>query len=851
MINPAAAIRRLSSSHRLYLIGGILIAATIAAACLAVWDRRAQTIKSYEREVTNLSITLAEQLARSMQAVDLVLQETQSKLAAAGVDSAAQFSRRVAAEEIHRFFAQQLSNLPQADGTALIDADGFMIASSREWPVPRLDASDRDYYVHFRDHDDRGVFISAPARTRVTGVWAFFMARRLDGPHGEFLGIVVGAIDLQYFEEFYKSITLERGGSVNILRRDGTMLARYPHVEDMMGKKLPPGARWYAAIGNGGGSFWTPGYVDGVARVVSTYPVHDYPLAVAVTVPENAVLAEWRRFATVVSIAAGFVAVCFATLFGALAAGSRKTERQAAALADAAGALQKSETRFRGFAMTSSDWFWETDEHHRFTFMSAGLRASFSTDPGSVIGRTRLELAADAGSDMAKWEQHLVVLERHEPFRDFVYTWRNPGREGIASISGDPFFDADGRFLGYRGSGRDITELKATEMQLHQTEEDLNRAQRLAQVGSDVWDLRTGDVTWSAETYRIFGVDPGEFTPTTENFLDFVVPEDRPNLLIRRKQILQGKCPAACEFSIRRPDGEVRGIYSEAELVLDENGRPVRWVGVRQDVTAQRRAERGLREAKEAAEAANAAKSEFLANMSHELRTPLNAIIGFSEALETGIVGTLRPNQAEYIRIVCNSGRHLLDVINDILDLAKVDAGKFELREEDCVDPRRILDTCVTLVKAHADAGAVRLSTVFEDNLPLVVADPTRLKQILLNLLSNAIKFTERGGSVATAIRRSTRGGIVFEVRDTGCGMTEEEIGIALQPFRQLEATHTRQHGGTGLGLPLAQRLAELHGGSLQIESEKGRGTTVTVRLPSIRVLITRPVESIATDTAA
>ena len=271
MINPAAAIRRLSSSHRLYLIGGILIAATIAAACLAVWDRRAQTIKSYEREVTNLSITLAEQLARSMQAVDLVLQETQSKLAAAGVDSAAQFSRRVAAEEIHRFFAQQLSNLPQADGTALIDADGFMIASSREWPVPRLDASDRDYYVHFRDHDDRGVFISAPARTRVTGVWAFFMARRLDGPHGEFLGIVVGAIDLQYFEEFYKSITLERGGSVNILRRDGTMLARYPHVEDMMGKKLPPRARWYAAIGNGGGSFWTPGYVDGVARVVSTY----------------------------------------------------------------------------------------------------------------------------------------------------------------------------------------------------------------------------------------------------------------------------------------------------------------------------------------------------------------------------------------------------------------------------------------------------------------------------------------------------------------------------------------------------------------------------------------------------
>ena len=852
MIGPAAAERRLSSSHRLYVIGGILIAATIVAAGLAVWERRQQSIESYQREMTNLSIVLAEQSARSMQTVDLVLQEMQSMVEAAGVDDAAKFTRRMATEDVHRFLANRLATLPQAAGVGPVNAEGLMINSSREWPVSRLDLSDRDYYVHLRDHDDHGVFISAPVRHRVTGAWTFFLARRVNSPQGEFLGIVVGVIDLNYFEQFYRAITLEEGGSVSLFQHDGTILARYPHVENMMGQKLPAQSEWYAFVAQGGGTYRSPGYIDGIARVVSVRPLRDYPLAVAVTVPEGSALAEWRHFAVVVAIAGGCVVVCFATLFGALAARLRKTERQTAALTAAGGALQKSEERFRDFARTSSDWFWETDEHHRFTFMSEGLNVSgFMTEPGRVIGRTRLELAVDAGNEMAKWKEHLAGLERHEAFRDFVYTWRNPGREGTASISGDPFFDSEGRFLGYRGTGRDITALKAAEARLSQIQDDLNRAQRLAKVGSDVWDLRTGRVIWSAETYRIFGLDPDTFIPTTENFLDLVVPEDRPKLLARRKQILQGKCPAAREFSIRRPDGEIRRIYSEAELVLDEDGKPVRWVGMRQDITAQMVAERGLREAKEEAEAANIAKSQFLANMSHELRTPLNAIIGFAEALELGLAGPLRPKQAEYIDDVRNSGRHLLNVINDILDLAKVDAGKFELYEEDGIDPRRVVDTCITLVKVQADARAVHLSTEVEDRLPCFMADPTRLKQILLNLLSNAIKFTEQGGSVTAGIRCSREGDIVFEVRDTGPGMTEDEIKIALQPFGQVEAGLTRRYEGTGLGLPIAQRLAELHGGSLRIESAKGHGTTVIVTLPTGRVLANSPAATIAHSTAA
>jgi PAS domain S-box-containing protein len=381
---------------------------------------------------------------------------------------------------------------------------------------------------------------------------------------------------------------------------------------------------------------------------------------------------------------------------------------------------------------------------------------------------------------------------------------------------------------------KDITELKATEARLRQTQDDLNRAQRLAKVGSDVWDLRTGKVEWSDETYRIFGVDPDQFIPTSENFLDLIVPEDRPKLLARRGEILKGKRLSATEFSVRRPDGEIRRIYSEAELVRDAKGKPVRWVGMRQDITGQARAEQSLRDAKEAAEAANVAKSQFLANTSHELRTPLNAIIGFSDMLRLGLVGLLRAKQKEYVALIHQSGQHLLNVINDILDLAHVDSGKFELREETDVDGRRIIDTCVALMRDRANAGDLRLSTEIEDRLPLLMADSTRLKQILLNLMSNAIKFTEPGGSVAVTGRRD-HGGVIFEVRDTGPGMTSDEIDIALEPFGQVDASHTRQHEGTGLGLPLARRLAELHGGSLHVSSQKGVGTTVSVMLPASR----------------
>jgi PAS domain S-box-containing protein len=262
---------------------------------------------------------------------------------------------------------------------------------------------------------------------------------------------------------------------------------------------------------------------------------------------------------------------------------------------------------------------------------------------------------------------------------------------------------------------------------------------------------------------------------------------------------------------------------------------------VARDSTARQAFEHQLRDARDRAETANQAKSQFLANMSHELRTPLNAIIGFSEVISSALFGPVDARYRDYAQDIHGSGHHLLQIINDLLDLSKVEAGRLELHDGR-VPIAVLFETCRRMMGDRAATAGITLD--IEPTGLEVDADELRLEQVLLNLVSNAVKFTPPGGSVRVAARFADDGGVAVSVADTGIGMEASEIPRALQPFGQIDNSLARPHGGTGLGLPLAVRLVELHGGAVTIDSEPERGTTVTFTMPPER---TRHRESVVT----
>jgi len=301
------------------------------------------------------------------------------------------------------------------------------------------------------------------------------------------------------------------------------------------------------------------------------------------------------------------------------------------------------------------------------------------------------------------------------------------------------------------------------------------------------------------------------------------------------ERLLTGKAlPNSTEEEIVDRDGKPCVLLTSKAMFHGHDGEEAMVVTVFVDITERKRAERELLAAKEQAELTNRTKTEFVANMSHELRTPLNAIIGFSQVIAgemLGPVGTAK--YVGYARDILASGEHLLGLINDILDVSKLEAGKLDLAEE-VIDPVKTIADLVQLAEAKARASDVGVTIRREGVIPPLRADARKLKQIVLNLLVNAIKFSHPGGRVEIVLR-NVDGALAIAVTDHGIGMDGAEVALAMTRFGQVASTWTRKHDGTGLGLPLAIGLTELHGGTLTIHSTKGVGTTVTVAFPRDR----------------
>ena len=517
-------------------------------------------------------------------------------------------------------------------------------------------------------------------------------------------------------------------------------------------------------------------------------------------------------------------------------------------LAKQSEVLHESEMKFRSVAQSAYDAIVSADQRGHIIAWNTGAERMFGYQEAEVLGKpltllmpARYQAAHEQGLERMRGGGAAKILGQTLELAGH----RKSGQEFPLEVSLSGWKTGEGTF--YTGIIRDITERNRAAEKVAQLAERLELATSAAQIGVWDWNILKDELVWDDRMFDLYGVKKEDFGGAYDAWLSGVHPEDRARCDVAIQQALRNKKPYDIEFRIQWPNGVVRNIKGDGKVVRDADGTPLRMTGTNYDITERKHAEEALRVltasleqkvrertaelevARDHALTATQHKSEFLANMSHELRTPLNAVIGFSEVLLEKMFGEINRKQEEYLGDILGSGRHLLALINDILDLAKIESGHMEL-DLGTFDLPAALNSTVMLIRERAQRHRIHVSLDIDHRLGQFTADERKLKQILLNLLSNAVKFTPDDGalSLKAVLQRDS---VEISVTDTGIGIEPEFQQKIFDEFIQV-GDHLPKREGTGLGLALTKKFIELHGGQIRVQSAKGQGSTFTFTLP-------------------
>jgi PAS domain S-box-containing protein len=509
-------------------------------------------------------------------------------------------------------------------------------------------------------------------------------------------------------------------------------------------------------------------------------------------------------------------------------------------LQTAYGELRDSEQRFRDYTETASDWLWETDREHRFTFFSEHSGA-FGYDWEKPIGKRRWDLAADFAREPEKWREHIAALERHEPFRDFVYeAGRVDGSLGIVSASGKPVFDAEGRFTGYRGVASDLTDRRRAEQALRRSESYLAEAQRLSRTGSWGWNVATREIThWSQEMFRLYGFDAEAGIPPFEALQRRIHPQDRATLAEAAERAIRDGAEYELDFRVVLPGAGARYIHTIGHPVHDDAGNFVEFVGTDMDITERRRAEaeileseRRYREIEMQLAHANrvATMGQLSASIAHEVNQPIAATVTNAQAALRWLGA--RPPDLDEVRQALGRILRDGDRAGDVIDRVRGLTRKASPRQDLLRINEAILEV-IALTRAEAVKNDVSVKTQLAEGLPLIQGDRVQLQQVILNLIINAFEVMAGAGEgprellISSGKAEGDACGVLVAVRDSGPGLAPANIEHLFEAF------YTTKSGGLGMGLSICRSIVEVHNGRVWATPNVPRGAVFQFTVPA------------------
>jgi PAS domain S-box-containing protein len=497
--------------------------------------------------------------------------------------------------------------------------------------------------------------------------------------------------------------------------------------------------------------------------------------------------------------------------------------------------LVRSESENRAVIDSVSDVIFETDPTGKILFLNKTWQKITGFDIEQSKGLELFKMLHPQDQEKQSKDFQMLVRGQKQPYRSFTRLRTIDGTFRAVELAVSMIRQDESRNSRVVGTLTDVEERRRAERALGEAEKKFRAIVENAAGG--IFQLTPEGMYLSANPAlaRILGYEgPEHLLRKVKNANETVYGNQRERQTFLKELDDRGAIYNH-ETQVTRENGEPIWVNENVRVVRDESGNTLYYEGSMEDITQRKAAEIALREAKIKSDLANRAKSEFLANMSHELRTPLNAIIGFSEIIHKETFGPIGQDPyKEYSKEIYDSGKRLLKVINEILDISRIEAGERRLNESVVVVPD-VVKACLKLLDARAEANKLTITNLLED-LPSVVGEELAIKQIVLNLLSNAVKFTPHGGRVTISGEVDRQGSLRISFTDTGVGLDEHEIEKALSPFGQVDNALSRSNAGTGLGLTLVDALIKLHDGKLELFSKKGIGTTATIIFPADRV---------------